>query len=174
MVSQRFSAWMSACDVYGLALPPVVTNAVTAGLPPGLVRLRAARTVTVAGQDHEMTLDVAEVWLPGPDPLGERRLERGGCHLAAATWHAQVGLDTRDGDAAERLDVVPVPDPSHARVHRHPFGRVDFNLPVPDGWLHALDRTLGNALSLPGDLWDDLPVSVRSGHSRSRGVPSGA
>lgn len=162
MVSQRFSAWMKACDVYDLTLTSAVTNALTAALPVGLVRLRAARTVTVADQDLEMTLDVAETWRSGADPLGDRRLERGGCHLAAATWHAQVGPDTLDGDQAERLDVIPVPAASHARVHRHPFGRVNddrvaSDLPVPDGWLHALDRSLGNALSFPGDLWDDLP-----------------
>ena len=96
------------------------------------------------------SLTVDERWEVGEDPLGDRRLEAEGCFVEALTWHLQIGPESADA-GAERLDVVPAPDATHPRIHRHPYGtrnatRIPTQLPPPDPWLHAVNRALGGAL----------------------------
>jgi len=81
-------------------------------------------------------------------------------NLEACSWHAQVGKSTGEL-GTERLDVVPVEDETHPRVHHHPYGqpndvREPTGMAVPEGWLNQLNRILGNALADGEVLWDEL------------------
>jgi len=160
IINTRLSKWLQASSVWGFAIEPPFEEETLSGLPAGVVRFRASRTAVVDGQETTVTLDVAEAWLAGDDPTGDRRLEAEGCHLGALEWHAQVGEDSSDRDA-ERLDVIPEEDETHPRVHQHPYGEANdvrraANLPEPIGWLSALNDRLQGALDDGLQAWGSL------------------
>lgn len=118
---------------------------------PGLVSFWAFGRAVGASGEQAVTLSVVESWEPGPDPCGDRRIEAEGCHLTFLNWHLQVE-SVPGAPGAERLDVVPEPDASHPRVHRHPYGspndvRRPSDLPPPGAWLYSVDQTLSGLLS---------------------------
>ncbi len=146
----RLLLWRQACELWGFEIEPPLTRALLALLPLGQIALRAKRQMRV-GDEPPTTLSVIETWAVGPDPLGDHRVEREGCHLVVLSWHLQLGAGAGP-EGAERLDVTPAPDETHPRIHRHPYGspnaiRAADELPPPDAWLRGLDRRLGGTLS---------------------------
>jgi hypothetical protein len=127
-------------------------------IPTGMVSFRAVRPRRPGDEGEAITLTVAELWHPGADPFGDRRLVYEGCFLSTLSWHIQVGESTGPR-GAERLDIVSDPDDRHPRIHRHPYGRPNevrepAELPPPDAWLYAVDRASGGLLADDLDTWD--------------------
>jgi hypothetical protein len=151
VVRSRLAIWRQVCDAWGLEIIPPFTRAGLQRLPPGLIAFRAVGMVTTEEKEQTVSLSVVETWVPGFDELGDRRVEAEGCHVILLSWHLQIGPDTGASEA-ERLDVIPNPDPEHPRIHRHPYGaanalRQPADLPPPDAWLHQVDETLNCLLS---------------------------
>ena len=151
VVRTRLAIWRQACDAWGLEINPPFTRVELEWMRPGLVSFWAFGRPVGARDEQAVTLSVVESWEPGPDPHGDRRVEAEGCHLAVLNWHLQVE-SVSGAPGAERLDVVPEPDGSHPRVHRHPYGspndvRQPSDLPPPGAWLYSVDQTLSGLLS---------------------------
>jgi hypothetical protein len=139
IASTRHKLWLAATYLTDFSILPPFTARSLNDLAPGQVHFRAARTEGLEDRVGLVVLDVAELWLPGADPHGDRRLESEGCHVSALSWHLQVHGEPSDR-SAERLDVVPTADPEHPRIHRHPYGepnrvRVEANFDPPSVWL---------------------------------------
>jgi hypothetical protein len=139
----RLIAWLAALDAYGYLVSPPITASGLAGLGGGVLLFRAVKRPSRDDGADACTLTVIEVWLDGDDPEFDRRLEAGGCHLTSASWHLQVGTDGAARNA-ERIDVVPVPDSAHPRIHRHPLGwandvRIPVEFPPPQSWMHTAE-----------------------------------
>jgi hypothetical protein len=150
IVLTRLALWQRACEFWGFQIDPPLTRETLAAQPLGSVSIFAERAVALGGDAQRVTLSVVETWLPGADPLGDRRLEREGCHVSVLSWHLQIGAEPGPA-GAERLDIVPTPDAMHPRIHRHPYGepnhvRLPAELPPPHVWLHELDGQLGGLL----------------------------
>lgn len=148
ILDQRLADWDSACEAWGFDFDPRVTAGTLAASDEGLLLLRARRLAHVDGQDVSVTLDVREVWSVSPHEE-DGRLDRHDGSVTALRWHVQVGPDDENGDHAERLEVV-VPDETHPRIHRHPYGwgndqRVEDEFLHPDGFLFRLNTDLGGA-----------------------------
>jgi hypothetical protein len=160
IIDTRLWKWLQACSIWGFDIEPPFKEASLSGLPAGVVLFRASRSAVVDGEETTITLDVAEAWLEGDDPSGDRRLDAEACHLGALAWHAQVGADSGDR-GAERLDVVPEAEATHPRIHQHPYGEVNgvrltANLAEPLGWLTALNARLGGGFDDGLQNWDRL------------------
>ncbi|HEY6758844.1 MAG TPA: hypothetical protein VI318_05115 [Baekduia sp.] len=159
----RLFLWSVAADVWDFEIDPPLADEDLADLTRGTFTFRAKREAQIGGVTKELLLEVRERWAQGGDPLDDRRLEAEGCFLEVAKWMIQVADGGDRG--AERLDVIPMGDDRHPRVHRHPFGETNDtrnavpDLPVPEAWLRGVDDVLGGALSDPDlDAWDDLPL----------------
>lgn len=139
----RLIAWLAALEAHGCVVTMPVTATGLALLTEGAVLLRAVKRASREDVTDACTLTVSEVWLEGDDPGFDHRLEAGGCHLTAASWHLQVGTDG-SAEGAERLDVVPAPDDLHPRIHRHPLSwpndvRLPAEFPPPQSWMHTAE-----------------------------------
>lgn len=155
IVRTRLALWYRACEFWHFLITPPLTRELLAAQLRGSVGFSASRTVRMSGSSRAATLTVVEIWLPGADPLDDRRLEREGCHVAGLSWHLQV--DAQSGPSgADRLDVVRDPAISHPRIHHHPYGlpnhvRRPAELPPPQAWLHDVNRRLAGALAEAGE-----------------------
>lgn len=159
ILAHRLFLWITACDAWSLDVQhdEIRTTADTGTV--GQLEVRAGRSTVLGGNETNFLLEVSEVWQPGRDPGGDRRLESEACHLVALSWHLQTGRDPAGRDA-ERLD-VGVEDQTHPRVHRHPFGRPNTvrhpsEFPPPDAWLHNVNEILGGALADGLIRWSDV------------------
>lgn len=95
------------------------------GAGPGELRVRAARPVAYGGP--AAVIDVTEFWVAGGDP-DDLTVNMEGCHVRAASWHAQIEATGDIG--GERLDLDRT-KPRALAVHRHPFGEPnDVRLPA--------------------------------------------
>jgi hypothetical protein len=158
IVRTRLTLWRQACDAWGLEIDPPFTRETLSRVSPGWVAFRAHLVGGSNAAGETVSLTVIELWQAGGDPHGDRRLEHEGCSAAILSWHLQV-IDEAGPRGAERLDVVETPDPTHPRIHRHPYGqpnetREPSDLPPPDAWLHRVDSSLGGLLSAGLAIWD--------------------
>ncbi len=63
------------------------------------------------------------------------------------SWHLQVDAEP-GARGADRLDVVPMQDARHPRIHRHPHGesnetRIESEFVPPGVWLGDVNAVLG-------------------------------
>lgn len=136
----RSALWHDVLDAFGYELADPRPGAGAAEL-----RVRAVRPVRYGGP--AAVIDVAELWAVGGDPDG-LGVEGEGCHLRAASWHAQIEAI---GDAgAERLDLDRT-KPSALIIHRHPLGQPNSvrhpasGLLVPARWLEHVEGLIYDA-----------------------------
>ena len=130
----RSALWHDVLDAFGYEPADPRPGAGAAEL-----RVRAVRPVIYGGP--AAVIDVAELWAAGDDPDG-LGTEEEGCHLRAASWHAQIKAPGDTG--AERLDLDRT-KPRALMIHRHPFGepnavrRPAAGLLVPARWLEHVE-----------------------------------
>jgi hypothetical protein len=137
LLTNRLYRWLDLLERYAYDVDAVQ-------LTVDSVAIRARRSTAYG--DPPVLLDVVERWIHGSDP-GGRGLERDGCVLSAAAWHAQFEGDLPEH--AERLDVDPAKTPD-LLIHRHPYGRRnDVREPVevmppPERWVQEIEQAIAD------------------------------
>ena len=104
--------------------------------------VRAVRPIDYIGP--AAVIDVFEALVAGDDPdsLG---VKDDGCHLHAASWHAQIAPTGDIG--ADRVDLHRA-KPRPLAIHRHPFGQPnEVRLPaaslfVPARWVEHVEEVI--------------------------------